>query len=119
VAAAAEAVPWAYAPQVVRVLVLCFASATLSALMSNTATVTMLVPLAASLDPSPSTAILIAVAASLGVPFVISTPPNAMVYGKGGVRGGDFLLPGLLLMFSGCLIVSLTGPFVLNLLGVP
>lgn len=87
-----------------------------SGLMSNTATVTMLIPLAASLDPS--TAILIAVAASLGAPFVISTPPNAMVYGEGGVRPSDLLLPGLVLMILGCLVVGLTGPYVLNLVGV-
>lgn len=118
VAAAAEAVAWADAPQLARVLVLCFASATLSALMSNTATVTMLIPLAASLDPSPSTVVLIAVAASLGAPFVISTPPNAMVYGEGGVRPSDLLLPGLVLMILGCLVVGLTGSYVLRLIGV-
>ncbi|HYH86862.1 MAG TPA: DASS family sodium-coupled anion symporter [Pyrinomonadaceae bacterium] len=119
VTAVAAAVPWAHVPDLARVFLLCFASATLSALMSNTATATMLIPLAASLDPAPSTAILIAVAASLGVPFVISTPPNAMVYGEGGVRSGDFLAPGLALMLLGCLLISLTGPFVLNLLGIP
>ncbi|HEX7176349.1 MAG TPA: DASS family sodium-coupled anion symporter [Pyrinomonadaceae bacterium] len=119
VTAVAAALPWEQAPQLVRVLVLCSASAMLSALMSNTATVTMLIPLAASLDPSPSTAILIAVAASLGMPFVISTPPNAMVYGEGGVKSSDLLLPGLVLMILGCLVVGLTGPYVLKFIGIP
>ena len=119
VTTAAAAVPWAHVPYTARIFALCFVSATLSALMSNTATVTMLVPLAASLDPAPSTAILIAVAASLGAPFVISTPPNAMVYGEGGVKSGDFLAHGLVLMVLGCLLISLTGPFVLNLMGIP
>jgi sodium-dependent dicarboxylate transporter 2/3/5 len=118
VTAVAAAVPWEGSPQLVRVLVLCFASAFLSALMSNTATVTMLIPLAASLDPSPSTVILIAVAASLGMPFVVSTPPNAMVYGEGGVKSSDLLLPGLVLMILGCLLVGLTGPSVLEFIGV-
>jgi sodium-dependent dicarboxylate transporter 2/3/5 len=115
----ATAFPWAEAPCLVRIFALCFASAFLSALMSNTATATMLIPLAASLDPSPSTVILIAIAASLGIPFVISTPPNAMVYGEGGVTGRDLLVPGLVVMIFGCLLVSLTGPFVLKLMGIP
>lgn len=113
-----EAVP-PYVPTLALILMLCLASALLSALMSNTATATMLIPLAASLDPSPSTAILVAVAASFGIPFVISTPPNAMIYGEGGIQSRDLLAPGLVLMILGCLLVSLTGPFVLNLMGIP
>ena len=87
--------------------------------MSNTATATMLIPLAAGIDPAPSTAVLIAIAASLGIPFVISTPPNAMVYGEGGIRFSDMAIPGLILMILGCVVVSLTGPHVLNLVGMP
>lgn|SRR5215213_1125587 len=102
----------------VRLLVLCLSSALLAALMSNTATATMLIPLGLSLDPSPSNAILIAVAASLGIPFVISTPANAMVYAE-GVKSSDLLVPGLILMLIGCLLVSMTGPFVLRLMGIP
>lgn len=98
---------------------LCLASATLSALMSNTATVVLLIPLANLLFPQPSTAILIAIAASFGIPFVISTPPNAMVYGKGGVKFKDLFLPGIILMLLGCLIISLTGRTILNLVGIP
>ena len=98
---------------------LCLASATLSALMSNTATAVMLIPLAHALVPAPSTAILVAIAASFGIPFVVSTPPNAMAYGEGGVRFGDLFLPGIIIMISGCLIISLTGRLVLNLIGIP
>ena len=102
-----------------RLFTLCLASALFSALMSNTASVTMLIPLAAGIDPAPSTAILIAIAASLGIPFSISTPPNAMVYGEGGITFSDLAMPGLVLMLLGCVLVSLTGPFVLNLVGIP
>jgi sodium-dependent dicarboxylate transporter 2/3/5 len=119
VRAAAAEIPWSQMPAWSHILLLCFASALLSALMSNTATVTMLIPLAASLDPSPSTAVLIAIAASLGMPLVISTPPNAMIYGEGGVKTTDLLWPGLVLMLGGCVIVSLTGPIVLRWLGIP
>ena len=117
VKAAAQAVPWAQASPFVRILVLCFSSAILSALMSNTATATFLIPLGLSLDASPSTAIMIAIAASMGIPFVISTPPNAMVYGE-GVRSSDLLVPGLILMLLGCLLISWTGPFVLRVMGI-
>jgi sodium-dependent dicarboxylate transporter 2/3/5 len=117
--AAADAVPWADLSRPVQLLVLTFASALLSALMSNTATATLLIPLAASLDPAPSTAVLIAIAASLGVPFVISTPPNAMVYGEGGLRQNELVVPGLILMILGCLLISVTGPFVLEWMGIP
>jgi sodium-dependent dicarboxylate transporter 2/3/5 len=116
---AAGLVPWADVSPLLRTFILCFACALLSALMSNTATVTMLIPLVGSFDPSPATAILIAMAASLGIPFVISTPPNAMVYGEGGIRSSDLLVPGLILMILGCLLLSLTGPFVLRLVGIP
>lgn len=119
ISVANTSMPWQNLPPVVRIFTLCFASALLSALMSNTASVTMLIPLAAGIDPNPSTAILIAVAASLGIPFVISTPPNAMVYGQGGITFCDLAIPGLLLMILGCVLVSLTGPYVLNLVGIP
>lgn len=98
---------------------LCLASATLSALMSNTATVVMLIPLAMTLIPAPSTAILVAIATSFGMPFVISTPPNAMVYGEGGVKFLDLFLPGVILMLLGCLLVSLSGQIILNFVNIP
>jgi solute carrier family 13 (sodium-dependent dicarboxylate transporter), member 2/3/5 len=119
VGGAAGLIPWAEVPDFVRTLLLCLASALLSAVMSNTATATMLIPLVASFDPSPATAILIAIAASLGIPFAISTPPNAMVYGEGGIQSSDFLVPGLTLMVLGCLLLSATGPAVLRLVGIP
>lgn len=105
-------------PRVFAILALCLVSAVLSALMSNTATATLLIPLAATVDPSPSTAVLVAVAASLGVPFVISTPPNAMAVAN-GLRSRDLLVPGLLLMLGGSVVVALTGPWVLRAVGIP
>jgi sodium-dependent dicarboxylate transporter 2/3/5 len=117
VAAAAERLPVATGTPTTRVLVLCLASAVLSALMSNTATATFLIPLALSIEPSPSTAILVAVASSLGVPFVISTPPNAMAVGR-GLKSSELLLPGLILMVGGCIVIALTGPWVLRVMGV-
>jgi solute carrier family 13 (sodium-dependent dicarboxylate transporter), member 2/3/5 len=101
-------------PLTAQIFVLCFASALLSALMSNTATVTMLIPFAAALIPDSSVSVLVAVAASLGIPFVISTPINAMVHGEGGVRAKDFFVVGFPLMIGGCLLLALTGLYVLS-----
>lgn len=76
--------------------------------------VTMLIPFAASFIPHPSVGVLIAVAASLGIPFVISTPINAMVHGEGGARAKDFFVVGFPLMIAGCLLLALTGAYVLS-----
>ena len=94
-------------------------SALLSALMSNTATAVILMPIALSLDPSPAMAVLVAISSSFGVAFTISTPPNVMAYGEGGMTPRDLLIPGMILLLVGCVLVSLTGPWVLGLLGVP
>lgn len=97
---------------------LCLFTAVLAALMSNTASVIMVIPLATALIPSPSTAIIVAIAASFGIPFIISTPPNAMAHGEGGVSFGDLFWPGIILMIIGCLIISFTGPTVLRIAGI-
>ena len=110
--------PFASASPTLRLLGLCLLSASLAALMSNTGTATLLVPLAVAVTGMPSAAVLVAVAASLGVPFVISTPPNAMAFGA-GLRARDLLLPGLVIMIAGSLVVALTGPWVLRAVGVP
>lgn len=114
----ADALPLSTAPPTLRILLLCLMSALLAALMSNTGTATLLVPLSVAVSGAPSAAVLVAVAASLGVPFVTSTPPNAMAYGA-GLRARDLLVPGLVIMLGGCLLVALTGPWVLRLMGVP
>jgi sodium-dependent dicarboxylate transporter 2/3/5 len=115
----AELVPWSQFPGPMRMAILCSASALLSSLMSNTAATAMLIPLATSFDPSPATPVLIALAASMGVPFVVSTPANAMAFGEGGLKTKDFLLSGLVLMAVGVALVAFTGPTILDWLGVP
>lgn len=94
------------------------ASAGLSAIMSNTATAAMLIPVALQMDPSPSTGIIVAVATSFGMPFAISTPPNALVYGSGELRALDLLQVGLGVMLIGCVTVTLSGAWFLGLLGL-
>ncbi|HKU38540.1 MAG TPA: SLC13 family permease [Polyangiales bacterium] len=97
---------------------LVFASAVLSGLMSNTATAALLIPLGLQLDGSASTAVIIAVATSFGMPFAISTPPNALVFGTGNVRTSDLLQVGLGLMLLGCVTVTYSGAWVLHLFGL-
>jgi len=116
---AAAGVRWDELNATLALFLLCFATATFSALMSNTATVVMLIPLAEAIIPGPSTAILIAIAASFGMPFVISTPPNAMAFGRGGVTFHDLFWPGTAIMLLGCALISLTGKQVLTLTGIP
>ena len=79
----------------------------------------MLIPVALGIAPSPAIAVLVALGASMGVPFVISTPPNAMAYGQGGLHSRDFLWPGLILMLTGCLLLAAVGPTVLRWAGIP
>jgi len=73
---------------------------------------------AVSLDPAPFTAIIVAVASSLGLPFVVSTAPNAKAV-AGGMRAAHLLLRGLILRLGGCVIVAVTGPWVLRAVGIP
>lgn len=110
----ASQISWSQMPLPVQAFLLCFVSAFLAALMSNTATVTMLIPFAVSFIPNPIIAVLIAIAASLGIPFIISTPINAMVHGEGGIRAKDFFVVGFPLMILGCILLALTGFYVLS-----
>jgi len=119
VSGALRMVPFSEMHPGVTLLIFCLTSALLSALMSNTAAAVMLIPLASAVLPSPSTSILIAIACSFGMPFAISTPPNAMAYGEGGLPASDLFGPGITIMLAGCLLISLTGRPVMNLVGIP
>lgn len=96
---------------------LCALAAVLSALMSNTATAALLIPVALRIDPTPVSVLLVALATSLGCPFVVSTPPNALA-GRLGATAGDLARPGLLLLVGGVILLAVTGPTMLGLFGV-
>jgi len=93
--------------------------ATFSALASNTAAAAMVIPIAMTITASPSIAILIALSASMGVPFVFSTPPNSLAYGQGHIRPRQLFIPGLLLMLIGCGLLTVLGPSLMRLVGIP
>jgi solute carrier family 13 (sodium-dependent dicarboxylate transporter), member 2/3/5 len=95
------------------------ATALLSAIASNTAAAALTIPIALSIHTSPGLAIILAMGASMGAPFIISTPPNAMAFGEGGLKPLNFLIPGFILMLIGCLLISVTGERVLQVLGIP
>lgn len=114
----AAALATAEQPSGVRLGALLVASASLSAVMSNTGTAALLVPLAIAVVPDvPTAPVLVALAASFGMPFVVSTPPNAMAVGA-GARAGDIAVPGFVLFVGGCLVLAITGPWVLGAFGV-
>jgi solute carrier family 13 (sodium-dependent dicarboxylate transporter), member 2/3/5 len=117
-AAIAHAVPIADSPRWLWLGALVGVSAVLSALMSNTATAAMLVPLGMQIDGAASTAVIIAVATSFGMPLPISTPPNALIYGTGMIRSRDLLEIGLGLMLIGCVVVTLSGSWFLGYFGL-
>ena len=99
----------------VMVLLLLMAAAMLSAVMSNTATATLLIPLAAAVDPTPpALTVMVALACSFGLPFTISTPQNAMAVGA-GAQSSDLLRIGLPLMFIGCAMLALCRPVIVHL----
>jgi solute carrier family 13 (sodium-dependent dicarboxylate transporter), member 2/3/5 len=109
---------WGSLPPTVLLLGLVVACASVSAVSSNTAAAAIMIQVAAGVSPSPATAILVALGASMGVPFVISTPPNAMVYGEGGLKPRDLIVPGTVLMVVGCVALALLGPTALRWVGI-
>lgn len=113
ITSAAGAIDWSGMPASVRVALLVGIAALMSGVMSNTATATMIIPLAYAIEPSTATPILVALGCSLGMPFAISTPPNALVYGE-GLKASDLLLPGIVFMVLGCTLIALAGPLVLG-----
>ena len=110
---------WARASPAAQVTAFVLLAALMGAVMSNTASAAMLIPIALSVGAPRSVAILIAIGTSFGVPFAISTPPNAMAYGEGGLGARDLLRVGLPLMIVGCLVVGITGLHVLRWIGIP
>jgi solute carrier family 13 (sodium-dependent dicarboxylate transporter), member 2/3/5 len=109
-----QSINWQDIPSSVRVSCLILIAAIMSAVMSNTATAILIIPLAFALDPNPATPILVALGTSLGVIFAISTPPNALVYSEGGMRAKDLFVPGIIIMLGGWILLSVVGALLLG-----
>jgi sodium-dependent dicarboxylate transporter 2/3/5 len=95
-----------------------FLSASFASVMSNTGTAALLIPLAMPFDPRPPTlAIMVALGASLGMPFTISSPPNALAAGR-GLRSWLLLAFGGGVMLLGCALIAISGRFALGRFGI-
>lgn len=83
----------------------------MSSVMSNTATATLILPIAIGLDVTPLTPILIGIAfgCSLAMPLPISTPPNAMAFSSGQISVKEMLIPGLILTAGGLMLACTVG----------
>ena len=110
---------WGEVSLFVRAFGFVFVAALLSAVMSNTASAALLIPVALSLGPPYSMAVLIAIATAFGVPFVVSSPPNALAYGHGGLSGRDLLHVGLPILLVGSVLVAVTGSAFMRWIGLP
>jgi hypothetical protein len=82
--------------------------------MSNTATVTMLIPFAAAFIADPAVGVLIAVAASLGIPVRHQHADQRHGARRGRRPRQGFLRHRFPLMLAGCLLLALTGFYVLS-----
>ncbi|MDN6280460.1 MAG: DASS family sodium-coupled anion symporter [Psychroflexus sp.] len=92
-------------------IVFALVSVSFSNVMSNTATTTIMVPLALSVTaalPGISAEIIpliIALSASCAILLPVSTPPNAIAYSTGKLEQSDFRFGGILIGFLGPLFV--------------
>lgn len=89
------------------IIIFAFSSVFFSNIMSNTATVTIMVPAAILLpgvDPV-VLALVIGLCASCALFLPVSTPPNAIAYSTGLIRQADFRLGGLLIGLGGPVLI--------------
>lgn len=105
--AASHLIDWQTLPSVAVIFGLVLSCALLSSVSSNTASTAIIIPIAVGISPDPTVAISVALGASMGAQFVISTPANSMAHGEGDLRGSDFLIPGTILLAVGCALVVL------------
>jgi len=106
------------------IAVLAIAMLLLSTFMSNTAAANLLIPIGVSSAaltgavPSVQVAIMMALASSLAMALPVSTPPNAIAYGRGGINVRDMAVPGAILGAVGVVVAMVIAPLLLRLSGV-
>lgn len=95
----AASLPLSGASPLVLALLLAYAVALLSNVMSNTAAANVLVPIAIELGRGHEAiaAVPVAIAASAAMCLPISTPANAQAFATGKIVARDFLVPGIVL----------------------
>lgn len=106
-AAAVDTLPIGSMSVLAAVMTLSTTTLVLSTFMSNTAVANMVLPIAVGMTSVlggigiGGLVIPIAIAASLAMALPVSTPPNAIVYARGGVSVGSFVTTGVLLGLLG------------------
>jgi sodium-dependent dicarboxylate transporter 2/3/5 len=75
--------------------------------MSNTATVSLMLPIAVAMMPGREieTCLILGLSAACALLLPVSTPPNAVAYATGEVRSRDFRPCGLLIGLAGPIVV--------------
>jgi sodium-dependent dicarboxylate transporter 2/3/5 len=99
----------ASSPPFVIFIIFAYLTMALSNIMSNTATASILMPLATHMVPGhkEQMAVIIGLAASTSLFLPVSTPPNAIAYSTGLIGQKDFLPGGLLIGLLGPLLIAL------------
>ena len=101
-------------------VILTLVAATMTSVMSNTATANLLIPVVIGLSGVPVAPLLLAVAyaCSLSMALPVSTPPNAMAFSAGLLDTRDMLVPGLIISIIGLIATLTIGLFTWNLAGI-
>ena len=116
VALLTEAMPWDTVPGWSLATAALALTMICSAVLSNTATATLILTAMAGIAPDrPELAIVLVLGSSLSFPFAVSTPPNAMVAGL-GVGSRDLMRLGILLLVLGLAILGTVGPTLAGLI---
>jgi len=91
--------------------ILALIAATLTSLMSNTATANLLVPVLVGLEGAPVEPLLLVVAFSCSVVMAlpVSTPPNAMAFASGALETKDMFRAGALISVAGLALTATVG----------
>ncbi len=105
-------------PTVLVFAVMALLTVALSNFMSNTATVSLILPVAVALLPDRQLdmCLILGLSASCALLLPVSTPPNAVAFATGRITTGDLRPVGLLAGLLGPLLIIAWVPFVLWLL---
>lgn len=114
---------WSALPGVVLLLALAAVGVALSAVISNSATANLLVPIALALAGTLGldlaiVALVVAVSCGLGMFLPVSTPPNAIAYATGTITTAQMAAVGMVVGLTGMVLTALLLPQYWALIGL-